>query len=47
MKERHFLALAAQKVFFLLPSLPSKIEQLSDLQGYLKFASTPSWVRDG
>jgi hypothetical protein len=42
---RHFLAVAAQKVFFLLPSLPSEIEQLPDLQGYLKFASTPSWVR--
>jgi hypothetical protein len=42
---RHFLAVAAQKVFSLLPSLPSEIEQLPDLQGYLKFASTPSWVR--
>jgi hypothetical protein len=45
MKERHFPALAAQTVFSLLPSLPSEIEQLPDLPGYLKFASTPSWVR--
>jgi hypothetical protein len=25
--------------------LPSEIEQLPDLQGYLKFASTPEWRR--
>jgi Type IV secretion-system coupling protein DNA-binding domain len=25
--------------------LPSEIEKLPDLQGYLKFASTPSWMR--
>jgi len=27
--------------------LASEIEQLADLQGYLKFASTPQWRRVG